>query len=310
MDFERDIIEQIDKVFADAWEGGRNTLYEHEVYEILKNIGIAVPQYIFVRNYESINEKLLRQFRHEVMIKVVSPDIAHKQKVGGVKIARRVEPLFLQRALRRMERNILSLFSHEEKPRIDGFLLVEFIEYSQAIGNEFMIGCEEDLSFGPVVAVSKGGSDAAFFAKYYDSANVFLPPLNQKQSLTLANSLKIVNKFKEGGHPEYITFMAEAISAYSKLAHHYSIASKNKPKYFIKKMEINPLVITDNRRFIALDGYAEFAPANKGQQLTFSVCDSYLEHFFRPKNIAIIDVSTSPDDSDVGRVITKRMQWS
>ena len=110
----------------------------------------------------------------------------------------------------------------EAAPRIAGFLLVEYIPHTQAIGFEVLIGFREDPAFGPVLTVSKGGDDAEFFAAHYDPANLFLPPMEYPQALAFTRSLHIRYKFEQIGHPEYLELMARAMAGFSSLALAYS----------------------------------------------------------------------------------------
>ncbi len=56
-----------------------------------------------------------------------------------------------------MKEEVLAHFPRDQRPEIKGFLLVEFIPYSPALGNETMLGFRQDREFGPVVLISKGG---------------------------------------------------------------------------------------------------------------------------------------------------------
>lgn len=57
-----------------------------------------------------------------------------------------------------MKEEVLAHFPRDQRPEIKGFLLVEFIPYSPALGNETMLGFRQDREFGPVVLISKGGA--------------------------------------------------------------------------------------------------------------------------------------------------------
>lgn len=305
MYFSDNILACIDEIFQTACNEGRNVLYEYEVYQILGNIGIQVPRFVFVKSPDEVDEKLLENFGRDIVVKIVSPDIAHKQKLGGVKIIKNREPLFLQWVLTRMREEVLSHFTGNDKPEIKGFLLVEFLNYTQSIGNETLIGCKEDAEFGPVIILSKGGDDAEFFAKYYDPANIFLPPFDYEQSLALVNTLKIKNRFMETGHPEYLENMAQAVSRISWLAYNYSFVSGKKPNFIIKSLDINPLVITKDNRFVAVDGYAEFISASEEDKMVPEVNLSNLEAFFRPKTVAVVGVSADLAKHSMAREIAK-----
>lgn len=295
------VYKNIDLVFAKAASQCRWTLYEHEVYEILKNASLDVPNYIFIKKAELVTKNMLMQFGEKLVIKIVSSEIVHKQKLGGVKIINNGDLLFVQNTLNHMKKQVLSHFSEEAKPSIEGFLLVEFVEFSKSLGNELLIGIKEDDAFGPVVTLSKGGDDAEFFAKYYDSANLFLPYLNSEEAEELAGSLKIINKFNEFGHPEYKYCIARMAEIVSLLAYKYSEVSDDRGDYTVTNMDVNPFVFANNGNFIAVDGYMTFKKCECKEQLKAN--DLNIEALYKPKGIAVVGVSRDVKKYGMGREI-------
>jgi acyl-CoA synthetase (NDP forming) len=164
MDISVESMGEINDIFDNAYEDGRETLYEHEVYMILKSIGLDVPKFVFVKNADELTEKMLEKFGRDIVVKIVSSDISHKQKLGGVKVIKNDETLYVGYVLDKMRKEVLSHF--EDTPNIEGFLIVEFIPHTQSIGYEILIGAKDDVSFGPVITFTKGGDDEEFFAKY------------------------------------------------------------------------------------------------------------------------------------------------
>ncbi|MCX7709250.1 MAG: acetate--CoA ligase family protein [Clostridia bacterium] len=303
MQFAEATMKNINQVFLSAYEDGRKALYEHEVYQVLHHIGLEVPKFVFAENPYDVSSKMLENFGEEIVVKIVSPQIAHKQKLGGVKIIRNYDPMFVQFVLARMKDEVLSHFEEGNKPEITGFLLVEFLPHTQAIGYEVLIGFKEDPAFGPVLTLSKGGDDAEFFAKYYDAANLFLPPMDYEAALKMVNTLNIRHKFKQIGHTEYMEYMAKAMSVLSGLAYHYSFVAEKKPEFIIKAIDINPFVITKDNRFVAIDGFAEFIKTSEESKSVPEVNTNHLEGFFRPKGIAVVGVSADMDKYSLGREI-------
>ena len=123
---------KIDSVFKKAHEAGRDILFEFEVYDLLAHAGLDVPHYVFIEKPGMATEEILSRFGDKIVVKVVSKDIAHKQKLGGVKIVGNSEPLFVQFVLFNMKEEVLAHFKEGEKPGIEGFLIVEFIDFSQS----------------------------------------------------------------------------------------------------------------------------------------------------------------------------------
>ncbi|MDM8535926.1 acetate--CoA ligase family protein [Desulfobacterales bacterium HSG17] len=311
MKFSEQILERINQVFRSAHNEKREILYEHEVYKILDCIGLETPKFVFIEDPSKINESILHQFRHYVILKIVSPDISHKQKIGGVKKVRNYEPLYIQFVLNQMKKEVLSHFPKENKPDIKGFLAVEFIPHTQALGYEVLIGFKEDNAFGPVMTMSKGGDDAEFFARYYDPPNLFLPPLDIDQAVDMVSKLNIRNKFEAKGLSKYLKYFANAASLLSRLAYHYSFIlehkSETQPEFIIKALDINPFVIAEDERFIAVDGFAHFSSASNQNNAVPPVNKDNLEGFFAPKGIAVIGVSANLEKQSLGRLIALQL---
>ena len=294
---------KISAVFFKALAEGRRTLFEYEVYEILKQAGLSVPKYLVVEDADELAEDALKNVGDRLVLKVISKDIAHKQKIGGVKVLSNPTAAAVKTAIRHMEAEILSHFADGEKPEISGFLLLEFMEFAHGIGYETLFGIKNDPAFGPVLTVSKGGDDAEFFAKYYDPANLILPPLGDEQALHFVDSLNVSRKYESIGHKEYLGLMAETVSVLSRLAYTYSTIAPDKPAYIITEMDINPFVITEDGRFVAVDGYARFTPSSEMNTAESKVNTQNLDRFFYPNGVAVVGVSSNMEKYSMGREI-------
>jgi len=297
-------LSKIDGILECAALERRKSLFEHEVYGILSALGLTVPRFLFVKDLGEVSEQSLRAFGHSLIVKVVSPDIPHKQKLGGVKKVSAADPLYVQFVLSRMREEVLSHFAPDEAPRITGFLLVEYIPHTQAIGYEVLIGFREDPAFGPVLTVSKGGDDAEFFAAHYDPANLFLPPMEYPQALAFTRSLHIRYKFDQIGHPEYLEQMALAMAGFSSLALAYSPMAAQ-PRFAFTAFEVNPFAISSDGRFVAIDGLAEFVSGTDLRNWSTRVNQSNLDAFFHPRGIAVIGVSSDLSKYNLARDIAE-----
>jgi len=81
------ILKPIEAVIAGAYAQGRNVLYEHEVYAVLSKLGLNTPNHFLVRNEKEITDSLLYRFGSEkIVLKIVAPELTHKQEVGGVQM--------------------------------------------------------------------------------------------------------------------------------------------------------------------------------------------------------------------------------
>ncbi len=83
----REKTEAVDRILSSAHAGGRNMLYEHEVYEILKITGANIPVFQLIRNESEITPEILSCYSSDrIVVKGAAGNIAHKQKAGAVKI--------------------------------------------------------------------------------------------------------------------------------------------------------------------------------------------------------------------------------
>jgi acyl-CoA synthetase (NDP forming) len=300
---EQPILRQVDALLAAAHADGRRTLFEHEVYELLKLIGFQIPLYRFVTGTEQVTEQLIAPFGgKDIMVKVVSRDLAHNQRYGGVKKVGIADPLFIRYVLSHMRKEVLSHFADDQKPRIDGFLLIEFIHFTQAIGDEIMVGFQDDPAFGTVVTLSKGGDDAEFFAKYYDPANLLIAPISLDDAKKLLDNLNIRHKYRDMGHPERLEQIAAAVTGLSELGLHYSSFTRPRPAFRFQAMDLNPIVFSKDGRFVAVDGFAEFASAGESDDDVLPNQDG-LSGFFAPNGVAVVGVSTDPGKYSMARNI-------
>jgi acyl-CoA synthetase (NDP forming) len=294
--------EQIDGVLARVEKDKRRHLFEHEVYEILELIGLNVPRHRFVERDDTLCAEHLQSFtRRELFIKVVSEDILHKARVGGVKrIANDAQ--VAKWTIDGMRREIPLDPSFSTPPDIRGFLLLDRIIYSEELGNELLIGFKENNAFGPVLSVSKGGSDAEHFARYYSSPNLKIVPLSKDECCSLVEDTRIYLKYCEEGKLDYVDKLADAIWKLNQLAHHYSSFNPEKPRYVFTEFEVNPIVFDRNRNLIALDGLACVVAGEGSDPSAADVDVSNLEPFFKPRGVAVVGVSAT-DSSKMGNII-------
>lgn len=306
MQLNADIVTEIDKIFARALEDERTVLFEHEVYNMLDLAGLETPEYVVIKNDKDVGEDIIERFHGRFVVKVISRDLVHKQKYGGVRMLSTKDPLYVRYVMTAMREEICSHFEEGNKPRIDGFLIVEHISFKQGLGYEIMFGARDDIAFGPVLMLSKGGDDAEFFAKYYDPANLYLSPLSKEEAAASMQGIRIRHKYEQIGRPYYTDNIAQTLLKLSGLMQTYSFIASEKPKYHIKNLDINPVVFTADDSFIVVDGYADFALAREEERLR-STDSAGLTGFFKPEGVAVIGVSSQPEKYSMGRNIATLM---
>ncbi len=292
---------KIDNILVKAYNDNRTRLYEHEVYEILSELDILTPTHLFVTDEEDITNSTLSVFSTDkIVLKIVSRDIVHKHKSGGVKAV--IKDLdFVRYSFRNMKKNF-----EKGKGRTVGILLVEYIDYSKDLGNEILLGFSESEAFGPVISFSKGGTDAEHFASYYSAPNLILPPINRDWASALQSSTMIQKKYIEEEKQHYITLIVDTEVKFSDLSTCFSNFFDSPSRFALKEFEINPFVFDYDGNFIAIDGFATFEKKEKKAPDLQVRPKHTLKSLFEPRGIAVVGTSTL-DNTKAGNIILKNL---
>jgi acyl-CoA synthetase (NDP forming) len=282
---------------------GRRTLCEHEVYAILNAFGLGVPAHAVVEKADQVDAGFLSRFGSDkVVLKVVSAQVAHKQAAGGVEVVYK-DPAFVRYRFEALRRR----FADRNLP-VDGVLFVEHVDYTQELGNEIMLGFRESEAFGPVISFSKGGSDAEHFAQHFSAPNLILAPIDRAWARALLESTHIHQKYLQQGHGDYVRRIVEAGVRFSDLAVAFSNFFPNDTGFTLTEFEVNPFVFTPDGRFLAIDGFASFAPTvpNTSAQGPLPASRS-LKAFFEPSGVAVVGISTT-DSAKSGNIIVENLR--
>jgi 3-hydroxypropionyl-CoA synthetase (ADP-forming) len=294
-------LNSVETVIENAAAEGRQQLFEYEVYEILAELRIKTPTYIIARDEKDITHSTLSVFSSDrIVLKVISSEIAHKQKAGGIKVVYK-DLDFVKYSVREMAQQF-----GEQNVAVEGVLLVEYVDYSKDLGNEILLGFRESTAFGPVISFSKGGTDAEHFASHFSSPNLILPPLDRQWANALMASTHISGKYLAEGHADYLSKIVDAEVKFSALASGFSNFFSSPTKFVLTEFEINPLVFDHYGNLIAIDGYATFARKKKRPVDMSIKPKETLRPLFEPTGIAVVGISTS-DSSKAGNIIVKNL---
>jgi 3-hydroxypropionyl-CoA synthetase (ADP-forming) len=293
----KETIRRIETILAAAEASGRDMLFEHEIYAVLRMLGLVVPVHAVVEQRREITAKLLAGFgSDQLVIKVAARAVAHKQRLGGVKVVYK-DLEFVQYTCDDMRRT----FESQGIP-VNHLLLVEHVKYSESLGNENLLGFRESETFGPVLSISKGGSDAEYFAEHFSPPNLILAPIDRKWARALLESTHIHKKYLLEGKGDYIRRLVNAGVAFSDLALAFSNYFPAAQKFVFKEFEVNPFVFADDGRFLALDGYARFEKRRPRPVMSELQPGERMRPFFKPHGVAVVGVSTS-NPSKLGNII-------
>ena len=298
---QKDWEEKTDQILDAAWKEGRDQLFEHEVYEIINLLGIKTPHYEFITDSKQITGQLLNNFGSDrVVLKIVSESVIHKKKLGGVRIIHK-DTEFVKFSFEKMMKDF-----KDNNFTVTGILIVDFVSYSEEIGNEILIGLRETPSFGPVLSFSKGGADAEHFASRYSPPNLVLPPVTKKWARDLLSSTEIYKKYTKDKRDTHIEQINSAQVKFSDLAEAFSNFFPSKSRYYFKEFEINPFIFDREYKFRAIDGYASFGLKREPVKQPDNNSWKSLKPFFYPESIAVLGVSTS-DNNKSGNIIVKNL---
>ncbi|MHC4941408.1 MAG: acetate--CoA ligase family protein [Planctomycetota bacterium] len=301
-EFTREMQEAVIDLLRTIDQEGRSDLLEHEVYKILEIIGIKTPVHRVVRSMKEVDEGLLRVFKgSRVIVKVISKHIPHKSRVNGVA---RVEsrPDAVADAIDRMSIEIPLDPAFKTEPEIYGYLICDYIDYSKELGNEILLGIRENMAFGPVVSLSKGGNDAEHFAKHYSKPNLMLTPLNIGGARQLLENTKIIVKYIEEENYAHIEKLTEHIFRLSQLSSIFSSFARKPLEFVLTDFEINPIIFTPEGELVAIDGLGKFMRNEKAFEVITEPNTDNLEALFEPEGVAVAGVSAR-NPSKLGNII-------
>lgn len=241
--FQKNQISNSQKIIQDVFLKNRKTLNIIESKNILKNYNIPVVESYQARTVEECL-KIAGLIGYPLVMKILSPNIMHKQDVGGVQLNITTNDVLIN-AFNKMIHSTKEIIP---KVTIEGVVLEKMYQHSS--NRELMIGILKDPIFGPVISFGAGGSLVEVIA---DKA-IALPPLNSSLIENLICETKIsktLGPFR--GMPSI------KIDVLKKIFLNISEMALEIPN--IVEMDINPLIANEDE-VIAMD--ARFILENNG----------------------------------------------
>jgi acetyltransferase len=203
---------------------GRTTLSESEGKEILMAYGLPVPPEGEARSAEEA-VKLAHMIGYPVVMKVSSPDIAHKTDVGGVAVnlrdddeVHRTYALMMSQVRARMP-----------TARVDGVTIEKMFP-----GREVIVGMVRDETFGPVLTFGLGG----IFVEIIKDVSQRIAPVTEEAVDDMIRSIKAypILGGARGRKPADIEALKKVIFGVAQIAVDF-------PE--ITELEINPVMVGD-----------------------------------------------------------------
>lgn len=218
-------LEGVKKIITEVKNQKRNFLLPYESEEIMKIIGVSLPQKALAKNKKEA-VLLAKKIGFPVVLKVVSPQIIHKTEAGGVildiKNEKETEASF--------EKIITNCQKYNSKAKIEGVEVNEMIKD----GLEVIVGAKKDKNFGKILMFGLGG----IYVEVFKDVSFRICPISEEEAFEMVKEIKAYPLFVgvRGEKPKDVDSLKETILKIQALID--SIPE-------ISEIEINPLVVFD-----------------------------------------------------------------
>ncbi|GBD23189.1 hypothetical protein HRbin29_00847 [bacterium HR29] len=164
-------------VLAQARSEGRTLLTEVEAKSALAEAGIPVVETRLARSREEA-QRIAGELGFPVVLKIVSPDIAHKSDVGGVKL----NLADAEAVGRAWDEIMAAVRAAEPTARIEGVS----VQRMAKPGIEVIVGMTTDPQFGPVMMFGLGG----IMVEVLKDVAFRLVPLEEKDAAEMIDEIR------------------------------------------------------------------------------------------------------------------------
>jgi acetyltransferase len=226
---------------ASAGPLGRGVLASAEAARLLADFEIPLAETIPVKDAEQA-VRAADSLGYPVVIKIDSPDIAHKTDVGGVRVGCR-DAAAVRAAVAEVLDSVRRL---APAARLDGVHVQRMV----AGGVEMILGVKTDPLFGPAVVCGFGG----IFVEQLRDVAVRVPPIGRADAMAMIDELRgtALLRGARGRAPADVDALADAIVRLAALAEAH--------RQSLRALDINPLLVLDaGRGVVAVDWLIELA---------------------------------------------------
>ncbi len=320
--------QRMNKILTAAAAEGREALLEHEVYEVLEAAGCRVPRQFLVTPGQMLDtSKLSALGGDRVMLKIVSPEIAHKTEVGGVrKVQNDVKAI--SEAVLKMVEEVPARYAHqleghpghgpkayeglagralEEAIRRDirGVQVTEMVSLEgDGVGSEVIFALRHNREFGPVITMGVGGVDTELLGEACRKGQAVVSGsaalcdekllLETFKSTLAYRRLAGLTRTKNKLVPDEA--IKRTIGAFRAIAEAFGHDGEGEG-FTITELEVNPFG-PSRGSLVALDGILKF---RKRRALPRPRPLASLEKTLKPQSMAFIGVSSK--GMNMGRII-------
>jgi acetyltransferase len=203
---------------------GRTALTESEGKEILMAYGLPVPPEGEARSADEA-VRLAHVIGYPVVMKIASPDIAHKTDVGGVAVGLKGD----EEVRRAYDLMMAQVRSRMPAARVTGVTVERMFS-----GREVIVGMVRDETFGPVLTFGLGG----IFVEIMKDVSQRVAPLTEEGVDEMIRSIRAypILTGARGRTPADIEALRKVIIGVTQIAMDF-------PE--IMELEINPVMVGD-----------------------------------------------------------------
>ncbi len=304
----------VQRILEAARADGRTALFEHEVYEILKEAGLDTPRYVFWAGQPGetvpapVQDFLASLPAEKLVLKIVSPQILHKSDVGGLAFCPRDEREVVAAGRKIWEE------TGRRMPNADrrGVLVMERVPVAGgSLAVETLLSVKQDPAFGTVLVLGLGGILTEWFGKVSDGrSTVVLKPGTVRESLERAIEALPVLSFlfrpsrQHAEAPLDFARTVERLEALGRLAEKFSRTRADVP-LTIEELEMNPMLLAADGRWVAVDGVGHFSAAKSSVPRRPL---SKIQNLLEPKSCVVIGASSK--GMNPGRIILRNLKSS
>ncbi len=166
-----------ESVIAQARAEGRTLLNEVEAKSLLKDAGVSVANTTLATNAAEAQAQA-EAAGFPVVLKVVSPDIAHKSDVGGVKLNLKDKAA--------VAAAYDEIVANSKKAVANARIAGVAVQHMAPQGTEVIVGMTTDPQFGPVLMFGLGG----IMVEVLKDVSFRLVPLAERDADQMINEIK------------------------------------------------------------------------------------------------------------------------
>ena len=216
-------------------------IHEHQAKQILKQFGATIPEGVFGFTVEELLEKC-KSLKTEKYVLKAQIHAGGRGKAGGVKILNNLEEL------EKSAKELLGkkLITHQTGPEGREVKRL-YVEVSSDIEKEFYLSCLVDRATSKIAFISsdQGGMDIEEVASKSPD-KILTTKVELKEEISNDECEKIIQIFKLENNPKI-----EAISLIKSIYKMFVETDAN-------MVEINPLILTKEKKIICLDAKVNF----------------------------------------------------